>query len=297
MHNADMNKLSTADRVRVIAALVEGNSIRSTVRMTGIAKNTVVKLLADVGTACHYYHRTHVKNVKASRIQCDEIWSFVGAKQKNVDKGAQGYGDIWTWTAIDADSKLVVSYMLGTRDSMAAKDFIADVASRLANRVQLTTDGHKAYLYAVERAFGGDIDYAMLVKLYDGERAGEARYSPAKCTGIEKTTIAGNPDDKHISTSFVERQNLTMRMSMRRFTRLTNAFSKKVQNHGYAVALHFLYYNFCRIHQTLRITPAMATGLSDHVWSIEEIAGLVEEREAAMIAAGALKRGPYTRNQ
>jgi IS1 family transposase len=276
-----MNKLDTADRVRVISALVEGCSIRSTVRMTGVAKNTVTKLLIDMGCACADYHNEHVCHLLTKRVQCDEIWSFVYAKQKNVPADKQdrfGYGDVWTWTAIDADTKLVISYMLGLRDGGYATEFMKDVASRLARKVQLTTDGHRAYLDAVEDAFGGDVDYAQLVKIYGTPREGaaEVRYSPAECTGCRKEEIAGEPDQKHISTSFVERQNLTMRMQMRRFTRLTNAFSKKVQNHGHMIALHFMHYNFCRIHQTLRVTPAMEAGLTDHVWELEELVALLD---------------------
>jgi IS1 family transposase len=273
-----MNKLSTADRVRVVAALVEGNSIRATVRMTGVAKNTIVKLLADLGTACAEYHEKRVRNVKAKRIQCDEIWSFVAMKQKNVPlarKNEFGIGDTWTWTALDADSKLIVSYMVGQRDAGYAHEFMNDLAGRLSNRVQLTTDGHKAYLDAVDDAFAGEIDYAMLVKIYGAERPGEARYSPAICHGTKREEIVGEPERKHISTSYVERQNLTMRMSMRRFTRLTNAFSKKIENHAHMVALHFMHYNFCRVHQTLRVTPAMEAGVADHVWEIEELVALL----------------------
>ena len=291
-----MNKLTTADRVRVVSALVEGNSIRATVRMTGVAKNTVAKLLVDLGKACAEYHDKHVRNVKATRIQCDEIWSFCHAEQKNVPaehQGEFGYGDIWTWTALASESKLIVSYLVGLRDGGYATEFIRDVASRLADRVQLTTDGHKAYLEAVEDAFGGDIDYARLVKLYGAERAGEARYSPAVCIGTRTNTISGDPDPRHVSTSYVERQNLTMQMSMRRFTRLTNAFSKKVEYLEYAVAIHYLYYNFVRLHQTLRVTPAMEAGLSDHVWEIEELVALLEKEEQMAIDAGAMKRGKY----
>ena len=274
-----MNKLSIAARARVLACLVEGNSIRATVRMTGAAKNTVVKLLADVGAACAAYQDKTLRNLPCKRLQCDEIWSFVYAKAKNVPtaKAApEGAGDAWTWTAIDADSKLVAAWMVGPRDGGIAYDFMQDLAGRLASRVQLTTDGHKAYLEAVEGAFGADIDYAMLVKLYGNEpnQGPERKYSPNVCLGARPTTVAGNPDMAHVSTSYVERQNLTMRMSMRRFTRLTNGFSKKLENLGHAVALHFMYYNFGRIHQTLRITPAMAAGISDHVWELEEIAAL-----------------------
>jgi len=277
----NMNKLSTEERVRVVAALVEGNSIRSTVRMTGVAKNTVAKLLAELGCACAEFHAEHVRGVKAKRVESDEIWSFVGAKEKNVpaDKKGRGRGDVWTWTALEAESKLIVSWLVGQRDGATACEFMDDVASRLAGRIQLTTDGHKVYLEAVEGAFGGAIDYAMLIKKYGTERPGEARYSPAVCTGCDKLPIVGNPDDEFVSTSYVERQNLTTRMGMRRFTRLTNAFSKKVENHAHAVALHFVYYNFCRMHQTLRCTPAMAAGLSDHKWSLEELVGLLESKK------------------
>jgi IS1 family transposase len=292
-----MKRLSNADRVRVVAALVEGCSIRATVRMTGAAKNTVIKLLVDLGTICADYHDRNVRNVKSKRIQCDEIWSFVGKKQRNVPAekiNEFGIGDVWTWTALDADSKLMVSYMVGWRDADYAKAFMHDVADRLANRVQLTTDGLRAYLDAVEDAFVGDVDFAQLVKIYGTEPGIPAgRYSPGCVKGCETHVIAGEPATKHVSTSYVERQNLTMRMSMRRFTRLTNAFSKKVENHAHAIAIHFMHYNFCRIHQTLRVTPAMQAGLSDHVWEIEELVGLLESDEAKMIANGAMKRGSY----
>lgn len=274
-----MNQLSTEKRAAVVAALVEGNSIRSTVRMTGVAKNTVVKLLVDLGEACSMLHDQAVRNVRSRRVQCDEIWSFVGAKDKNVPaekRGQFGIGSVWTWTAIDADSKLIVSWLVGTRDGGAAYTFMQDVASRLSNRVQLTTDGHTPYLEAVEGAFGCDIDYAQLVKIYGADPQAETRYSPAQCIGTRCSVVTGDPNPKHISTSYVERQNLTMRMSMRRFTRLTNGFSKKVENHAAAVALYFVYYNFCRVHQTLRVTPAMQAGLSDRVWTIAEIVGLLD---------------------
>jgi len=278
-----MRQLSVSARTRIVSALVEGNSVRATCRMTGAAKRTVLRLLVDLGGACRRYHDEHVCEVRASRVQCDEIWAFVFAKDKNVleDEKRFGLGSIWTWTAIDADSKLVIGYHVGTRDADCAHEFIEDVASRLAGRVQLTTDGHKAYLEAVEDAFGADVDYAMLIKLYGEVPPGEARYSPAKCTGAKKEWINGLPDERHVSTSFVERQNLTMRMSMRRFTRLTNGFSKKVENHEHAVALHFMHYNFCRVHQTLRVTPAMEAGLSDHVWSLEELVALIPEPTVA----------------
>lgn len=277
-----MNKLSTSRRAAIIRCLVEGNSIRSTVRITGASKNTIAKLLVDLGKACSAYHNEHVVNVKAERVQCDEIWSFCYAKQKNVEtaKAApEGAGDVWTWTAMESSSKLVISWMVGGRDSEYAMYFMDDLRSRLANQVQLTTDGHKAYLNAVEEAFGGDVDYAMLVKLYgepSGGKGSERKYSPTECTGTKKERIAGNPDEAHVSTSHVERQNLTMRMCMRRFTRLTNAFSKKIENHEASVALHFMFYNFCRIHQTLRVTPAMAAGITDRLWDVEDLARLLD---------------------
>jgi IS1 family transposase len=274
----DMNKLSLQRRAQIIGCLVEGNSVRATCRMTNSSKDAVLKLVADAGKACLDYQREHLRNLPCKRIQCDEIWSFVYAKAKNVPKelrGQFGYGDVWTWTAIDADTKLVPCWYVGTRGAQAATTFMRDLASRLSNRVQLTTDGHHAYLNAVDSAFARDIDYAMLVKHYAATPEGEVRYSPAVCTGCEKTEVRGRPDPDHISTSYVERQNLNMRMGMRRFTRLTNAFSKKVENHGHAIALFYLYYNFARIHQTLRVTPAMEAGVSDHVWSIEEIAALI----------------------
>jgi IS1 family transposase len=275
----NINKLTSAKRVAVVAALIEGNSIRSTVRMTGVAKNTVVKLLVDLGAACTRYQDETLRNLPCKHVQCDEIWSFVGAKDKNVPASKQGrfgIGSVWTWTAIDADTKLVPSWLVGSRDAGAAYTFMMDVAGRLRGRVQLTTDAHKPYLSAVEDAFGMNIDYAVLQKLYGSEPEGDKRYSPAKCLGAKCEIVQGDPDPKHISTSYVERQNLTMRMSMRRFTRLTNAFSKKVENHIAAVAVYFMYYSFGRVHQTLRVTPAMEAGVANHVWSIEEIVGLLD---------------------
>lgn len=275
-----MNKLSTAERAKVVAALVEGNSIRATCRMTGVAKGTVLKLLVDLGKACAAYQDRTLRNLSCKRIQCDEIWSFCYAKEKNLPdelKGTLGFGDVWTWTALDADTKLMVSYLVGGRSGAYAKKFIDDLASRLASRVQLTTDGYRVYLEAVEGAFGADIDYAMLDKIYSGPpREGQARYSPADCCGTRKTKVKGNPDMAKVSTSYVERQNLTMRMSMRRMTRLTNAFSKKMENQAHAVALHFMHYNFARVHQTLRVTPAMQAGIADHVWTLEELVGLLD---------------------
>jgi IS1 family transposase len=268
-----MNKLKREKQVQVVAALVEGNSINATVRMTGVAKNTILKLLADLGSACADYQDSTLRNLRCKRIQCDEIWQFCYAKEKNVPenkKGQFGFGDVWTWVAIDADTKLIPCFTIGNRDFQSARMFIDDLAGRLVGRVQLTTDGLRAYLEAVEGAFGADIDYAMLIKMY-GASQEETRYSPAECIGTETKRITGNPDTKHISTSYSERQNLTMRMCMRRFTRLTNGFSKKVENHAYAVALYFMHYNFCRIHSTLRVTPAMEAGITDHVWTIEEM--------------------------
>lgn len=278
-----MNRLSLSERSQVIAALVEGNSINATVRMTGVAKHTILKLLKDTGCACAEYHNRLVRNVKARRVQCDEIWAFCHAKEKNLReelRGKFGFGDVWTWTAIDAETKLIVSYVIGNRGASTAHALMQDLASRVEGRIQLTTDGHTVYANAVESAFGADIDYSMLVKIYGNDpREDETRYSPATCIGCRTAVIAGKPDPRHISTSFVERQNLTMRMSMRRFTRLTNGFSKKVENHGHAVALHFFYYNFVRIHKTLRVTPAMEAGIADHVWSFEEIAALLDSSE------------------
>jgi IS1 family transposase len=263
----------------VVAALVEGNSIRSTVRMTGVAKNTVIKLVLDLADACAAYHNRNVRNLRVRRLQCDEIWQFVGAKNKNAkpEKKAIGWGDVWTLTALDVDTKFCVSYLVGGRDLGWAKEFMEDCASRIRNRVQITTDGHKAYPEAVENAFGADIDYAQLQKIYGASGENETRYSPAKCIGRHMKVVSGNPDPKHVSTSFVERQNLSMRMSIRRFTRLTNAFSKKVENHAAAVAIWFMYYNFCRVHQTLRITPAMEAGIADRVWGVEDMCALLPE--------------------
>ncbi len=276
---SSMNRLSTDKRAAVVAALVEGNSLRATARITGVARMTVEKLLRDLGAACARYQNRTLRNLPCKRLQCDEIWSFVYAKQKNVPPSKQGqfgYGDVWTWTAIDADTKLCVAWLVGSRDAGAAYTFMMDVASRLRGRTQLTTDAHRPYLSAVEDAFGVEIDYAMLQKLYGSDPAAEKRYSPAKCLGCKVETIAGEPDPKHISTSYVERQNLTMRMHMRRFTRLTNAFSKKVEMHAHSVALHFMYYNFGKIHQSLRVSPAMEAGVSDRLWNIEEIVGLLD---------------------
>lgn len=275
------NVLKPEKRAAIISALVEGNSKRATARMVGVSKDTVAKLQLEIGAACARYQSETLKRLPCRRVQVDEIWSFVYAKAKNVParlSGMFGVGDVWTYTAIDADSKLCISWLVGLRDGGTATEFMQDVAGRLAHRIQLSTDGHVMYLEAVEDAFGGEVDYAMIQKIYGASEESERRYSPAVCTGVKKFRVQGNPDPRHVSTSYVERQNLTMRMSMRRFTRLTNAFSKKLENHVAAVALHFMHYNFCRIHQSLRITPAMAAGVTDRVWSVGDLVELLEER-------------------
>ena len=279
-----MNKLPADKRIQIISLLVEGMSLRAITRITGVSINTVTKLLIDAGQACADYQDRTLRDLKTRRVQCDEIWAFCYAKQKNVAaaKAAPAEaGDIWTWTAIDADSKLIISWVVGARDAGYAVALMQDVADRLANRVQMTTDGHKPYLEAVEGAFGADIDFAQLVKLYGDAPGPAGRYSPADCTGIKKNRIEGNPDPAHVSTSYVERQNLTMRMQMRRFTRLTNAFTKKAENHAHAVALHFMIYNFVRIHQTLRCSPAMAAGVTGKLWELADVVRVLEDWEAA----------------
>jgi IS1 family transposase len=275
-----MNQLSTVERAKVVSVLVEGNSLRGTARITDVARMTIEKLLRDLGSACARHHDETVRGLKCQRIQCDEIWSFVGAKQKNVPAEKLGeWGDLWTWTGIDADTKLIVSYLIGPRTPPMAYEFMKDLASRVAGHTQLTTDGLHWYVDAVDHAFGIDVDYAMLQKHYGKGPTADAnaatRYSPSSFTGATREIVKGRPDPRHISTSYVERQNLTMRMHMRRFTRLTNGFSKKIEMHAHSVALHFAYYNFCKIHQTLRVTPAMEAGLTDHVWSVEELIGLL----------------------
>lgn len=278
-----MNKLSIEKRTQIIRALVEGNSIRATCRITGAAKGTVTRLLESVGKACSKYQNKHLTNLNCKNIQIDEIWAFCYSKQKNVPddkKNQYGYGDVWTFTAIDADTKLVPAWLVGLRDIECAIAFIDDLKDRLANRVQITSDGHKAYLTAVEKAFGSKVDYAMLVKMYGKEPESDKRYSPSECIATEKHILQGNPNTNLISTSYVERQNLTMRMSMRRFTRLTNGFSKKIENLEYAIALHFMYYNFARPHKSLSKpypkSPAMAAGITKHIWSIKEIIKLID---------------------
>ncbi len=264
----------------MLSVLVEGNSLRATARICDVAFNTVLKFVPEIGKACAEYQNRVFRNLTCKKIQCDEIWSFCYAKAKNVPdekKGQFGYGDIWTWVAIDADTKLVPSWLVGNRDAETANIFMEDLASRLANRVQLTSDGLRAYIDAVDGAFGIEIDYAMLVKMYgeNPETKMQKRYSPAQFIASKKEAMTGNPERKYISTSYAERQNLTMRMSMRRFTRLTNGFSKKVENHAYHVALHYMHYNFCRIHKSLRVTPAMAAGVTDRLWEVEDIVALL----------------------
>ena len=291
----NMNRLSRSDRATIITLLVEGVSMRAISRITGASINTITKLLVDAGHACAEYHDKHVRDVRAKRVQADEIWAFTYAKQANVAKAKKAppdAGDTWTWTGIDADNKLIISWHIGPRNLGSAYTFMMDLAERLHGRVQLTTDGLRAYLSAVEDAFGSDVDYSQLIKIYGPEPEAEKRYSPAKCLGAEPKPVTGNPDPKHISTSYVERQNLTMRMSMRRFTRLTNAFSKRVQHHFWHVALYTVFYNFCRIHKTLRVTPAMAAGLSDTLRDAEWIVSLVEARDSKPGP-----RGPYKKRQ
>ncbi len=288
----NMNKLTTKKRAQILHMLVEGNSLRATARMADVSRNTVDKLLQDVGAACLAYQDEHLRNLPCKRVQCDEIWSFVYAKQKNVPQEMQdhfGVGDVWTWVAMCADTKIVPCWHVDNRGAAAAKSFIDDLAGRLANRVQLTTDGHRVYADAVEGAFHADVDYAMLVKLYGGDKGQEKCYSPASYQGAKKQVMGGDPDQKHISTSYIERQNLTMRMSMRRFTRLTNGFSKKLDNYMHAISLHYMYYNFGRIHKSLKVSPAMEAGITDYLWSLEEIAGLIPEEAPK-------KRGPYKKN-
>jgi IS1 family transposase len=275
-----MNKLNREKKAQVISAMVEGVGVNAISRMTGVCKNSILRILAEVGRACAEYQDERLVNLKCARLQVDECWQFCYAKAKNVPtdkKGKFGYGDVWTWTAVDADTKLVPCFLVGNRDAMSAHMFIDDLAGRLKNRIQLTSDGLKVYVNAVEDAFGANIDYAQLQKIYASSQE-ETRYSPAECIGCERKRIMGNPDPMHISTSYVERLNLTMRMHMRRYTRLTNGHSKKIENHIYAVALHFMYYNFAKIHETLRCTPAMEAGVSDHVWEISEIVALADSK-------------------
>jgi IS1 family transposase len=277
----NMNRLDNATRCRVVAALVEGMSIRATVRMTGAAKNTVQKLLLELGAASLAYQDRVMHTLPCKRIQVDECWAFCYAKAKNVTPEIAAKnpyaGDVWTWAAIDADTKLIPCWIIGPRDGVTARMFVNDLAARLADRIQLTSDGLSVYLAAVERAFRGEVDYAQLVKIYGETSESQKRYSPAECIGCERKAVTGYPDPEHVSTSFIERANLTMRMGMRRFTRLTNAFSKKIENHAAAVALHMLHYNFVRIHQTLRTTPAMAAGISERLWEISDMIALLDQ--------------------
>jgi IS1 family transposase len=272
-----MNQLPLNKKVQIVNLLVEGSSLRSISRITGASINTVTKLLVDVGKACQKFHNETVVGIAAKKIQCDEIWSFVYAKEKNVPEGKEGEaGDVWTWVGIDADTKLVVSWLVGDHSIDTAEIFMNDIASRVKNRIQLTTDALKVYLEAVESAFDGRIDYAQLIKIYGKNMQKDSKYSPPECTGVKVNRITGNPKYKDVSTSYIERQNLTMRMSIRRFTRLTNAFSKKIENHCYAIALHFVYYNFCRIHKSLRVTPAMEAGITKDLMEIEDIVKLIK---------------------
>jgi IS1 family transposase len=279
-----MNKLPLEKRVQILSMLCEGLSMRAISRVCDVSINTVTKLLVDAGLACAAFHNEKVRGVVAKRVQCDEIWAFTHCKQKRVASAKRpppGAGDTWTWTGICADSKLIVSWLVGGRDSGYAIEFMDDLRSRLANRVQLTTDGHKSYLEAVEGAFGADVDYAQLVKLYGAApESMKGRYSPAECVGIRKDRIEGNPDVKHVSTSYVERSNLTMRMSMRRFTRLTNAHSKKVENHCHALAIYFVWYNWARINSAVRVSPAMAAGLTDKLLDWTDLVRMIDAYEA-----------------
>jgi IS1 family transposase len=274
-----MNKLDNAKRSQIVTAIVEGCSVRSISRMTGASVNTIQKLLVELGAACSEYLSDHLVNLPCKRVQVDEIWSFCYAKAKNVTPAIAAKnpsaGDVWTWVAIDADTKLIPAWTVGPRDGITARIFVNDLAGRLANRIQLTSDGLSAYLQAVERAFRGQVDYAQLVKIYNETSEGQKRYSPAECIGCEKKAIVGYPDPEHISTSYIERQNLTVRMSLRRFTRLTNAFSKKIENHVAALAIFYMHYNFVRIHQTLRVTPAMAAGVTGRLWAVEDLVALL----------------------
>lgn len=286
MHIMAMNKLDRDTRTKILTLLCEGMSIRAITRTLGVGKNTVARLLVDAGVACAAYQDRVLRNLPCERVQVDEIWSFVYAKQAHVGsaKAAPGTaGDVWTWTAICADTKLLASFYVGDRGYGCASAFIGDLKERLANRIQLTSDGHRSYLVAVKENFGADVDYAMLAKIYGNEPAMEKRYSPAVCIGAEKKVITGNPDPKHISTSYAERANLTMRMHMRRFTRLTNAFSKKLENHVCAIALHAMFYNFVRIHQTLKITPAMAAGVTKRLWEMSDVVDMIDAWEAKQV--------------
>lgn len=297
-----MNRLTTADRIRIVSCLTEGTSLRSVTRMVGVSLNTVMKFLADMGEVCEAYHDEHVRGLRTERLQCDEIWAYCYAKRKNVPeemKDDPKIGDVWTWTAIDADSKMMVSWFVGSRNNVSAISIMSDAAGRIvSDRVQITSDGFKFYKQAVLETFGDNVDYAELNKIFGAaDGTANARYSPAICIGCVRKHIIGNPDEAHISTAYAERANLTMRMGMRRFTRLTNGFSKKFENHRAAVALHFMHYNFCRVHKTLGKTPAMAAGLADHVWPIDELVNVLEVQERAAIGTTTNKRGPYKKGR
>jgi IS1 family transposase len=286
-----MNRLDTKQRAQILSLLCEGMGVNAACRVSGASKMTVLKLLADAGQACADYMDANIRNLKTKRVEVDEVWSFVHCKERNVvgaKAAPEGAGDAWTWTALDSDSKLMISYVVGGRDAGYALEFTNDLRARLANRVQITSDGHKLYLNAIEESFAGDVDYAQLIKTYgDVPEGGKGRYSPAQCTGIKKERVNGNPDMEKVSTSYVERSNLTIRMQNRRFTRLTNAFSKKLDNHIHAFSLFVMHYNYCKIHKTLRVTPAMEAGLTDHVWTHEEVVALLATDEQPK------KRGQY----
>jgi len=295
--NWGMNKLPLSKRVQILAMLCEGSSMRSISRVADVSINTVSKLLVEAGEACLFIHDEYVRGVQSERVQCDEIWSFCYAKAKNVEgakSAPDGSGDVWTWTALDPDSKLMVSYFVGDRSTESALIFMDDLHRRVANRVQMTTDGHLPYLEAIEKKFGGDVDYAQIIKVYGNEKgkSAEVRYSPAECVGTRKRRVEGNPDPKHVSTSHVERMNLSIRMQNRRFTRLTNAFSKKLDNHIHALALYFAFYNFCRIHKTIKVTPAMAAGITDRLWTLDDIVAQIDAMAPAPKA-----RGPYKKRE
>lgn len=294
MHIFSMNKLSLEKRVQILSMLVEGSSMRAISRVADVSINTVAKLLMEAGEVAADFHAVTVRNVNSKRVQADEIWSFCGAKQRNVTEKNQAHGDVWTWTALDADSKLILTWFAGDRSVPSAEAFLSDLADRLAGRIQLTTDGHSSYGTAVGMTFlDNGVDYAQLIKKYGAapDKGPERKYSPGVCLGAEKRPMRGNPDDAHISTSFVERQNLTMRMSMRRFTRLTNAFSKKIDSHCAALALYFFHYNFCRIHKTLRTSPAQAAGITDELLSMESLCAIMDAANPPK------KRGPYKKKQ
>jgi IS1 family transposase len=283
-----MNRLTTEQRAQILGLMVEGMAIRAISRMTGASKNTINKLLIDAGQACSEYQDRAMRELPCKRLQLDEIWSFVAMKAKNVPetrKGEFGIGDVWTWTAIDADTKLIPSWLVADRSGEAAKQFVADLATRLANRVQITSDGHRPYLQAIDDAFGIDVDYAMLEKIYAAPTEGQTRYSPPVCVGAKRREITGKPDPAHISTSFAERSNLSIRMGLRRFTRLTNAFSKKVENHVHGLSIYFMHYNFCRIHQTTRVTPAMAAGVANKLWEMMDVVKMIDAWEEQQRAA------------